>query len=353
MSRETKEKRKAELRKQRSRRRFLKMLAVGVGGVAAAATGLSIWRPWASRPLPDKWAFLQRDIDLSVPGDTWRYITDNYVLLGPERKLTKDDKKLEELFRMKKPLIQEEVERRKWKDISMHGTEQLFGRPEEIRFAEQYSDYLHQCIDYLYSRLSQLEKVPLEIMVLKKGQDFSDVRKGRAFVGYSFHEVQRLYVRDKETRDVFAVGSSANSNGSYTLIKSNYKIGKLEEYLVFFGTGSNAMGSVFSELIPLATIGAFSRYSNKYGHEKGRIAAEALSEGISYLLTSDMIKELSIPGGKETLDQTHAKMRTIPRYCLVPASIRWLKQNGIERGLEIYMEDPEKYIKAIDEGVRK
>jgi hypothetical protein len=34
-------------------------------------------------------------------------------------------------------------------------------------------------------------------------------------------------------------------------------------------------------------------------------------------------------------------------YILVPKSIEWLKRNGIEKGLEIYQENPENYLEEI------
>ena len=76
-------------------------------------------------------------------------------------------------------------------------------------------------------------------------------------------------------------------------------------------------------------------------------AAEAFSEGMAYLLALDIAKELDIPNGTEIANHAQEDAKKIKRYSLVPASIRWLKANGIENGLELYMTDPELFISAI------
>jgi hypothetical protein len=348
MSRANKDKRKAELKRTRSRRRFLQIAGAG----AAMAAGLGVWRPWASKPLPDKWAFLERKVNHKLPGGTWKYAEDHYVPLCPELEFRDRDEGLRELIRMKMPFAVREAERRGWPNkikVGLLGTWQYYGKPEEARFAEPYKDYLVECIKYLYSRLPQLTRVPLEPTVIQWGQDFSDVKKGRGFIGHSWHEVCRLHVDNNkagEERKEFVVGLSINKRGSHAkeVFDEN---GKREAYLAAFGPGPMALGAAFSEIIPLAVSETGYRHWEKMGCKRGRLVSEAFSEGISEILISELIKELNIPKGTKIHKRVQKIMAKAPKYALVPASVAWLKKNGIARGLELYMEDPEKYLAAI------
>jgi|GEM_PF-2848390 len=342
--------RKEAEREKISRRKFLKKCAVGAG--AAAAVGVGVWRPWSLRPLPDKWAFLEREVDVKLPGGTWRYATENYVPVSPEVEFTDEAAGFGELIQIKMPFINREAEKRGWPNgikVGLIGTWQYYGRPEKARFAEPYREYVEKCMKYLYSRIPRLAKVPLELIVIKNGQDFSKVKKGRGFIGYSFHDVQRLHVDNNkkgEEREEFFVGLSINERGSLGREKYDENW-KREVYLAVFGPGPTALGSTFSEVIPLAVSEASFSHLKKFGHKRSRIASEAFSEGVSDILTSEMIEELNIPRGFEINREVQKNMAKLPKYVLVPASRAWLRKNGIDKGLELYMEDPEKYLAAI------
>lgn len=330
--------------KDPSRRKFV------IGGIAAlgAIAAPAIYILSCTSPNNDNWEFLRREVDINLPQDTWRYPVHYYVPLCAETEFNKEDKELEELIRTKMPAIRSETRRRGLKgENGLLGTEQHFGRPEEARFAEPYKEYLTIAIDYLYSRLPRLERVPLELVILKEGDNYSNNEEGKGFIGYSLHDVQRVHVTNEKTGEKFTVGLSINRDGAFVRSRFNKK-GERENYFIFFGTGPMALSSAFSEIIPLTTSEVSASYLRKFGFDKYQVAEEALSEGISYLLTIELIKELNIPQGMEILDEIQRGTKKKSRYQLVPASIRWLKENGIEKGLELYMSDPEKFIKSIE-----
>jgi len=339
MSRNKKERKKQES-SEMSRRRFLKIGLAAAAGLALTYLGSHNFRRGG------RWEFLAREIDISLPYG-WKHAVDNYVPLEPEREFDKDDPELQELIGLKMPAVQEECARRGWKQVALLGTEQHYGRPEEASFAEPYKGYLESGIDYVHSKLSQLKRVPLEIIVLRRGQDFSDVVRGKGFVGQSLHSIQRVYVDNENTGEKFVVGLSKNRSGAITKIEYNEKLGEIEDYFVFFGTGNDAILAPISEALHLSLTKFTQRHFDRLGFKGSQTAEESLVEGISYIIGQGFIREIGIPGWEEKLKKMLQDMKKEPRYRFVPASIEWLRRNGIEQGLALYMEDPGKYLEAI------
>jgi hypothetical protein len=207
---------------------------------------------------------------------------------------------------------------------------------------------LEKGIKYVHSRFPMLERVPLELVVLKPGDDFSNVERGKGYVGYSLHEVQRVHVENKKGGERFTVGLSKNRSGSITTIKYNKRTDEIENYFVFFGAGNEAAVSPISEPLHLS-LTKFTQihFDRLGGFDKSQTAEESLIEGISFMIWPDFAREAGISEWEGKIEKAKRDMKKEPRYRFVPASIAWLRRNSIERGIEIYMENPKKYLEAI------
>ena len=349
-------KRKAKLeqqrRKQMTRRRFLQ-----IGAIAAVATGLGLLTSGKSH---DKWAFLDRKVILPGGKIHWKEIADQAVPLQPEREMSTDELDYQEFLKRFMPAAMEQVKKRGWSNVSSLVTEQLYGKPDAPEFTEPHKEYLEKTIDYLYSRIPRLKRMPLELTILKKGQDFSHVKSGRAFIGYSFHQIRRMYIENERTGHKFLNGESSNHDGSMQNVTFS-EDGKITDYIIFFGNGPMALFAAGSEIIPWTTGRTPASYDHfkKFGEERHKLSEESISEGISYILGEEMIKEFDIPDGERRLRLAKSEMEEHiesekkegreSRYRLVRASERWLRKNGIEDGLDLYMESPEAYLTAISQ----
>lgn len=338
-------KKNKQLNKKTSKKTgFVRNLMIG-GLLSAVLAGgsLAVYSYLSSR----KWDFLEQEIVYSIPD--WKQAIEQSIPIGPERRLNSEEPLLKALLDEKMPEVQMGAARRGWKDISVLVTEQFYARPEEERHAEAYRNYAEDCMNYLHERLPTLEQVPLEFVVLKKGDDFSKKSSGKAFIGYDWRRVQRVYVGNEKTDKYFIIGNVGNNEGSFVSGTYNSDKSGIQDCFVFFGTGPTALSAPFSEVIPFSTLKTTAKHYDT-GSKRGAVANEALSEGISYLLTEEMIEKQGIPRGREILEKVQEKMHSNPMsgiYILVPKSIEWLKRNGIEKGLEIYQENPENYLEAI------
>lgn len=342
MSRERKERMKQELRKL-TRRKFLKIGLATAAGLALTYLGSHNFRRG------DKWAFLTRAENLTVLdiNQAWDEVTINGVPLSPEREIPRGSKEDQEFLKKKEDGIKRLIAKYGMtKPEVAKVTRQEFGMPEDLDIAEGYKKYIERCRKYLFEKLPMLERVSLEIIVLRKGQNFSN-SSGKGYVGLSHHYVQRGYFTDHKTGQGFITGKVLNSIKSHTVTEYHRKTNKRGRYFVFFGIGENALSAPFSESIHLATSIYAHPHSQKAGMEKGKIADEAIAEGISQLITEEAIKEFAVPRGKEIMASVLEKIKDTPSYVLIPNSIEWLRRNGIEQGLALYMEDPGKYLEAI------
>jgi len=344
--RERKEVLEEQRKKQLERRRFLKRFGIGLGTAALASIGGQIL---FSRNREDgRWAFMEKEININVPYGGWKYVEDHYVSLRPEIEFNSDDPEFQGLVDIKKPAMQQECRRREWKKVAILGTEQHYGRPEEACFTESYKEYLEKGIEYVYSTLPWLERLPLELVVLRQGQDFSKVKTGRGFIGYSLHALQRIHVENESTKEKFVVGLSKNRSGSATVLNYDRISDKINSYCIFFGTGNDALLAPISETLHLS----LTKYTQKHfdrlgGFRECQTAEESLVEGVSNIIGTNFIQEMGVPKWEEKLEKIQQGMKKEPRYKFVPQSIAWLRQNGIDRGLELYMANPEEYLKAI------
>jgi hypothetical protein len=340
-----------ELKRERkagiTRRNFLKNLGIGLGMLGLLSAGYLTFS--GGRKDERAFDFLRQEEPLL--NSSWRDIIRNYVPLSSAVKLGPDCLPgiYKEFKESHKKNMEEEARRRGFTKATLDLSYQQFGRPEERRLAEGYKSYIERAREYLFSRLLMLERVPLELVILENGQDFSKVRSGLGFIGKSRHEAAIATVKDI-SGESFSLGKSWSNLGSHIQIGYNRLTDERDNYFLFFGTGENSLSGPFSESIHLATSLRTHKHEKHFQYGLGRDTEEAITEGIAHILGREFVKKEGISGGEEILEKELETQFKKPKYRLVGQSIDWLKRNGVEQGLALYMESPEKYLEAITEG---
>lgn len=332
-----------------SRRNLLKMALLG--GAVTLGGGLLI-RHLTSKG--DEWAFLTSPMDaeshFNELGDGINL--EYYVPIGSEMYLRQDNPELVTIVQTLTHSIMQTNRRLGWSDhdVSLLVKQQIYGRIDENRkFSEQYEKYIKTAIGFLYERLSNLERLALDIRPLNIGDDYSTNEKGKALIGSSIHCKQTVIVTHKKTKENFEVFNYNVKDGSEVSLNFDSATGEFF-YWIFFGRGKVAISAPFSEIIPLATYKPFKNHWDKKGMERAIIASETISESISYLLSHEISNKLGITDGKKIIEK-NLETVTSPshdrRYAYVSKAIEWMKKNGMQRGLDLYIADPEKFMSEV------
>lgn len=328
-----------------SRRTFLKRLGLG----ALIVPGLYV----ANRLISDdRWDFLYREVTpkmWTVPG-----IETNLIPCGPELDLSDQSKEFKEL-----------VKTFDGKTLDFHitnngldpkrkalltPTRQFYGVPEEKKFTEPFVDYIEQAIGFMKTEIKGVKDFPLKLTKFRNGENYSDDYKTRVFLGKDRYEIQRIHHVYAETPEqrTFLLARSRHI-GNFGLCNVQYhENGELNWYFLFLATGKTALNTPFSEILPLTTAKVRQAHIKEVGLENGLIADETLVEGISYLLALDLANKLDIPNGIQIIEECQKKLvHGLPKYHKVPKAVEWMRANSIQDAFDLYMEDPQKFMKRI------
>ncbi len=337
-----------------ARRRILKLLA----GTAAAAATTPFWvwladsfssgQSHSTEPVTyDRWGFLGKIDPTDYTVDLYELTLAqraNYVQLDAVNPMSPDSQALKE----SKPvanLLLNQAREKGWKNPVVNFTETRYGQVDRPSRSRAYAEYIALAGEFLFEKLPRLPRERMDGVILKPGDDYSRNAKGKAFIGLVYHTVRRVTVADRDTGEGILKEQYSASAGSITVMDRTAQSDK-PDYFIFFGLGSSAVQSTFSELIPVATRRTVREHFKTAGLERSVTAAEAISEGLSYLLAQELVEKLGIPGGQELLDKPVSAAHD-KRYRYVPQSIAWLRKNGMQKGLDIYMQNPERFMKLI------
>ncbi len=329
-------------------RRTLLKLAGGLGSLALlGGSGYAIKRLLSE---DDQWGFLH-DIDIReqiVPSSG--EIPDILVPLGGKKQFDRDQPEVQETLRRVMSESESELVRRGWQDVKLDLEQRDYGCCEKEKYALQYQNYLEKAIDFLYQKLPQLRKINLDFSILRPGDDYSENDKGKAFIGLIWHSIQKVKLTNKLTGESIIKRRVSNYEGSYIGFEYNKKTNKSSGW-VFFGTGKSALAAPFSEMLPLATLKEMDNHIKKSGLERALQGAETMSESLSYFLTKDMINLLNVPNGEHLHTMTLKKIISgkvnYGRYKYVSQAIDWLKKNSLQKGLDLYLENQEKFMETV------
>ena len=90
------------------------------------------------------------------------------------------------------------------------------------------------------------------------------------------------------------------------------------------------------------------RYEKEHGVEKTIEIDEALSEAMSHVLAKELSVKLGIPQGVEIIEDVWRKVQEKERYKLTVPALKLVQTIGMGNAFSLYMEDPEKFEKALD-----
>ena len=297
----------------------------------------------------DRYGFLERKIDL--PKLSLEEIMHTLVPLHEEERIDSLSQEHSDFRAEMEPKIIEGLEKgelgNRRNNYKIELTRQRYGVPEEPEFVQQLLKYCRTAEQFLYAHLPKLERFHINWTVIKRGDNYSKKEdfNGKGLIGKALYEVIRYRGINADTKNQdFIMVKSEGFIQSF--LNMDVTDDSLKYWNLFIGSGPNALAAPFSEIIPLSLYRQLYKYREIMGVDGSRNAMEAVSEGISHLISLEIVKELSIPHGRKIVeDSTNNLVGSI--YRDVPDAIKWMERNGIQRGLELYMADPIKFMDAI------
>lgn len=337
--RQTEKDRKDKARKdtELKRRRFLK-IAGGAGLVGAVSGGT--WFLYDS--LRDKrWDFIDRELFLS-DDITADYARENFVPIGPVHILPSDSYFFSEAAELFKKEMWEKGYRGNF-DIEIN--ERWYGVPEKPEVAHNLAEYCRKAENFLHSRLNGLDKIKFDWIVLRKGENYEKNFNMKGFIGnvnYLVRDIKAhgegLVVEGNHVKGT----EGGRGRGNFDKIKK-----EITSYFMFIGAGTAAIQSPFSEIIPATVSRKTWENFEKLGYDDAWYIEEALAEGISYILSLEISKELNIPNGEKLMQELYDFHITRRQYKFLPQAIKWMQKNGIQKAYDLYMDSPLKFFEAI------
>ena len=346
--------------KPSSRRKFL-TAAVLVGGDALLETHgcgiISFLMKQMGRE--QGWRFLDRSYKLEEKSVSWRFVDENCVPWA-QRGVARSGKTIAELKKNLLPKISAHMrsQGKNPTDYNLLPIRQDYGLPcKDQESAQDLLAFCKNALDYLYTRLPQIVQIPFKHVIMEPGKDYSKTHQ-TIFIGDTGYTMYRIYSHKKEMKIEnieplenllpFAITASPSVGCKAFLKHTPGDRTQIEQYNVFVSNSPYALLGIPSEVIPRTTMPVSMELTSRLGRDMATMADETIVEGISTLLVREMIDEFQIPNGHQLMEAVRKYMfanASVYRY--VPQSTRWLEKNGIENGLELYMEDPIKFILAI------
>ena len=103
--------------------------------------------------------------------------------------------------------------------------------------------------------------------------------------------------------------------------------------------------ALFSEYIPLTT--GKNTFQKETDLRFIRRAEETFSEAFSYVLGLEFAEQQNIPLAKKYVNKILEQLVQDEFYQDIPKAIDWLIQNGLQKGFDLYMKSPRKFMQAI------
>ena len=337
------------------RRNMIKLVG-GLGALLALGIPTSI--VFLNKGDEKKWVFLDtrshpnyRHLQAS---DQWEEIVRQYVPLGPEKKIHPNSPKFQEIKAQTTSLIINKIQEYGWDPRGSYHPEVLqqdFGVPEQAVFSDSAIEYIEIANQFMHDQIRGLIKFEIDWTPIVLGDNFSDNSNGKGFVGRGSYSVQKVIViSSSHPNERIVIGSTVFDHGGYGSLSMAHNENN-PDFSLFISVNETAINTAFSEVFPLTTHPVTMAYANRRGIESYRLAKladEALAEGISYHLGLQIVDQLGIPNGKPLVEKFREGLTKRPEYyAFVPNSISWIGKNGIQQAFDLYMESPEKYMKAI------
>lgn len=348
------------------RRRFLKKALIGsavVGSVAATGAGIfyliggedqaPVQAP-VQETIPNPsgidWEILERREALRISSldDLMRHC----AVLGP-RTTSKRKRTALSLGKSLDPKAKRALESKGYDLGALYNIEKTnlhFGYPESKHATEEAFKYCKAANEYIHSNLKGIRDFKFRWTPLKAGDNFSRDYDRRVYIGRRLYVPQSFKVTTLEkTPQMTLTWSVTESNEGGKGIYGAMPDPEDDFFYVYVSTGDSLLRAPFSEFIPLSAIRKRNEYELKVGDVKAAQSIEALSEAMSTILARGFSRKLKIPNGEETVDRLHKLLEEESElYKYVKPAIRWMEKHGIQAGWDLYMDDPAKFMKAIE-----
>ncbi|MBW2982428.1 hypothetical protein KY343_06115 [Candidatus Woesearchaeota archaeon] len=334
--------------KYTSRRRFVKVAAFLGAATASIYVGSHVFHD-------DKWDFLARNEWHEIILD-YRDILKRYSPIGPELQI-KNESELAKIKKEANPILDHQIKIRGFDlpgNYDVKAYSQLFSVPDRKEFREPALEYCKTAFEFLYNhpRLSGLVKPSLEWITVQR-TNYEKGFDGNGFIGNSYYDMQKLKVVNKSNpKQYFEYQKPipAHACGSRLVVaERDKKDGSLKSWFIYISAIEPhvLLSAPFSELTPLTIDSATVKYEDEVGTEKAKQAGETISEGLSHLLALELSDELGIPNGKRLARESINKVRNYGKYRYLPNSVAWIRKNGMQAALDLYLESPRKFMEAV------
>jgi len=331
-------------KKGMSRRKFITLAGLAVGTAAAYPlfnVGRNLLRD-------DTWNFLE---PLTTPKpDNYMDVIQKYVELGFEAKMGKRNKEFPAFQKELTPLIKENMKALGSypSEFSVLATIQNFGVPYPSRITKPLYDYVQQSILFLEDRVKGIQKNKINLTIIKKGDNYSKNYATRGFLGGSCFTIYRAKAKHRsDAKKEFETGYYKHVEGGLALLFPKGDTNLKDDWYFFIGSGPTALTSPFSEILPLSLRDNITSHKKHVGAYEGIEAVETVTEAMAYLLSLEFAKMKSVPRGAELINNSYKKVSKIKIYQYVPQAVKWMKENSIQSGFDLYKESPIKFMDTI------
>lgn len=329
-----------------SRRNFL---GWGIGSAAALAVGATRIDYFLSGD-ENRWAFLQNP--LRRPSDSipsYEEIKKNCaewgnknVPVSPEQQgeLLKDAVNATNQWAISKHLNPSQF------TVKVHL--QNYIAPIDNVTGNSVVDYSRRSLEYMSEKIRGLKDPTFQFEIVDGKRKLSN-RDRKIVIGREIFVLKTGEVYHKKTnKKIIDLGESGVHDGCMMSFDPNNP----ERYSVFINANPFVLRGIFSEVIPLTTLEKSLEYGGKFGHDLAVLADETIVEGISESLAKGLAEKEKVPDSEKYLGRLKDIMyggenRHNSSYRFVPQSVAWIQRNGVQAAFDLYMESPEKFMKAI------
>ncbi len=247
-------------------------------------------------------------------------------------------------------------EGKQWKESSkVLWTFQHYGVSDLSSHSDKLLKYCLSVQDYIYSIVPGVFKEGVTWDFLKKGNIISSVNNigFRGFVGKNTYLVYRVNIADEEgfIMEPGIVNVMPVDRAIHFIRSNSFNVPTSSTIYVIHGATS--LVAPFSEQVHLVTNEPSLSYTDKLlaslnredAHRLGRIYGETITEAAGITLALDYMRKY---GSAERLNAISNNLRNLStRFPLMHNAIDYMRQQGVQRALSNYIENPDQLIKKI------
>lgn len=299
--------------------------------------------------LNDPWEFLtNRFIPVELNYDV---IMQNFVPLGLSVEVPRDSDDYQISFGLLKPTIDSFLERVNQREYESSISKQIFGMVEIPSASEKYKMFCESAFRYSQENTANLQHFPLETIVINRGDNFEEGFNGKAFIGGSWFRIYTLRLNTKSIPiNVLVAGQSTNFAGSFYSGDYLHLNNEAESGFLFLSS------RLYQLLNPFVEFMALNSYKISMDNKTNPEAVHAYHlflYSTAIKLAVGYLEEKIIPIGRRDLSEYFIK--SINQYTKmminknddIGNALKWLNSKSIQDGVNLYIQSPVMYMKAI------